>query len=157
MCLMSIVNHFLEIESSVFTSNILIGVTYRPPNTDRNCFIDIMKETLLNISKENKVCYLLGDYNIHLLNIDYHELTCEFNNTLYINGVIPLITRPTRVSNNSATLIDNIFTNHLLNQEQSFNAILLTEWSLFYQWKDSNLQQIQWFILSILDQHYRKI
>ena len=37
---------------------------------------------LLNINKENKICYLLGDYNINLINIDSHELTGEFNDTL---------------------------------------------------------------------------
>ena len=37
----------------------------------------------------------------------------------------PLITRPTRITSNTATLIDNIFTNHLNNY--SFSGLLFTD------------------------------
>ena len=57
----------------------------------------------------------MGDYNINLLNVDTHQLTSDSNDALFSNGFVPMITRPTRVTSNSATLIDNIFTNQLNN------------------------------------------
>ena len=102
---------FIEIDKSVFGSerDLLIAVIYRPPNTDMKLFIDVSKDVLEKIQLENKLLYLVGDYNINLLNVDSHSLTADFNDTMYSSGLVPLITRPTRVTENSATLIDNIF------------------------------------------------
>ena len=102
---------FVEIEKSVFGTekNILIGVIYRPPNSDLVTFTDIMKNIVEIIRREYKICYLMGDYDINLLNVDTHQLTSDFNDTLFSNEFVPMITRPTRVTSNSATLIDNIF------------------------------------------------
>ena len=43
------------------------------------------------------------------------------------NSFLPLITRPTRVTANSATLIDDIFTNHFDKSLQSSEGILVTD------------------------------
>ena len=39
----------------------------------------------------------------------------DFYNELFQHGIIPLINKPTRVTKNSATLIDNILTNSLFD------------------------------------------
>lgn len=70
--------------------------------------------------------FLLGDFNINLLNSDNHLLTSEFLDVLYSNSLFPLINKPTRVHLNSATLIDNIFCNQI-NSTEFFNGILVTE------------------------------
>ena len=41
------------------------------------------------------------------------------------NGFLPLITRPTRVIATSATLIDDIFTNNLIDISSSFQGLLV--------------------------------
>ena len=127
---------FVEIEKSVFGTekNIVIGVIYRPPNSDLVTFTDTMKNIVEIIRQEYKICYLMGDYNINLLNVDSHQLTSDFNDTLFSNGFVPLITRPTRVTSNSATLIDNIFTNQLNNNSINhvMSGILLTDISDHY-------------------------
>jgi hypothetical protein len=33
---------------------------------------------MAKISKENKVCYLMGDFNLNLLNHQSHQFTGEF-------------------------------------------------------------------------------
>ena len=104
----------------------LLGVIYRPPNTDIKLFIDALKEILENLQSENKVLYLVGDYNINLLNVDSHSLTADFNDTIYSYGLVPLITRPTRVTETSATLIDNIFTNKSIRYGESMYGILVS-------------------------------
>ena len=67
------------------------------------------------ISKENKICHVLGDWNLDLINHHCHETTGEFLEIMYSRVFFPLITRPTRITSNTATLIDNIFTNNLNN------------------------------------------
>ena len=65
-----------------------------------------------NLSKEaNKTIVLLGDFNIDLLNFDTSEYVSNFLDNLASNSLKPQILLPTRISNNSKTLIDNIFCN----------------------------------------------
>ena len=63
--------------------------------------------------------YLCGDFNIDLLKIN----TKDHYNTLYNNltaaGYFPRISLPTRITNHSATLIDNIFSTELCNNDSA--------------------------------------
>jgi hypothetical protein len=43
------------------------------------------------ISKENKVCYLIGDFNLDLLNNQYHLPTGEFLDIMLGHMLFPLI------------------------------------------------------------------
>jgi hypothetical protein len=49
--------------------------------------------------------------NIDLLKFDSHTKTNDFINDLNRNGIMPLITKPTRVTEHSATIIDHMHTN----------------------------------------------
>jgi len=102
---------FIEIPRSEFNAkkDILIGVMYRPPNTIINEFLVHLSEILSKIRCENKTTYIMGDFNINLLNADVHAPTSGFMETMFANSFFPLITKPTRVYKSSATLIDNIF------------------------------------------------
>ena len=53
----------------------------------------------------------MGDFNIHLLNYDTHFPTKGFINSFLSNHFLPCINHPTRISDSSSTIIDNIFTN----------------------------------------------
>ena len=71
--------------------------------------------TLLDkLSKENKQVFLLGDFNINLLNYNDHQPTNEFLDSLASNSFIPYILQPTRITSHSKTLTDNIFSNIIL-------------------------------------------
>ena len=63
--------------------------------------------------EKNKICTLIGDFNIDLLKIDEHEDTNYFYNILSAHGFRPLILQPTRITSSSASLIDNIFINDM--------------------------------------------
>ena len=79
---------------------------------DLNEFNDYYINNLLDkLSKENKTVFLLGDFNIDLLNYDQHSLTNEFLDSLSSHMLLPHIVQPTRIRNNSKTLIDNIYSN----------------------------------------------
>ena len=77
---------------------------------DLNEFNDYYIINLLDkVSKENKTVFLLGDFDIDLLNYDQHSLTNEFLDSLSSHMLLPHILQPTRTRNNSKTLIDNIY------------------------------------------------
>ena len=77
--------------------------------TDFNC--NYLNKLLENISKEQISVFLLGDFNVNLLNYNEHNQTNEFLDSLASNSFIPLILQPTRITSHSNTLIDNIFSN----------------------------------------------
>ena len=70
---------------------------------------------LASISQENKICYVVGDWNLDVIKHHCHESIGEFLEIMYSRMFFPFITRPTRLTSNTATLIDNIFTNNLNN------------------------------------------
>ena len=72
---------------------------------------DYLKELLDKLPQENKTIFLLGDFNINLLNYDVHPPTNEFLDSLLSHYFLPHILQPSRVTTNSKTLIDNIFPN----------------------------------------------
>ena len=91
--------------------NIIIGIIYRPPDLNIPAFINSFDSVLSKINSEGKKVWLTGDFNINLLNFNHHSLTNDFLNLLLSYSFFPLISKPTRITKNSKTLIDNIFCN----------------------------------------------
>ena len=56
----------------------------------------------------NYVSFLVTLTSISVLNADSHVPTNDFIDLMYSNGFYPLISKPTRITSHSATLIDNI-------------------------------------------------
>ena len=54
---------------------------------------------------------LCGDVKLDLLNYDNNENTLNLLNSLTSQSPVPIITKPSRITNQTATLIDNIFIN----------------------------------------------
>ena len=125
---------FIEIDSKVFQTpcNIIIGIVYRMPDSSIDDFNDRVADILNVINKENTLFYMLEDLNIELLKCDEHRLTSSFIDILYSNNVYPLITQPTRVTQNSATLIDHILTNNFDIIGNHKKGILCTDISDHY-------------------------
>ena len=120
---------FVEIDKDQLGSdkNIVIGTIYRPPGHDLDTFILEIEKIFDVLHKENKTIYIMGDYNISLLNSHTHNPTGSFLDTMYSHMLYPLITRPTRVTPNSATLIDNIFTNNTCNTGSTIQGVFVTD------------------------------
>ena len=74
----SIETIFLEINQTI-GKNIIIGVIYRPPNNKIELFENAIDNILSKIGKENKICYLMGDFNIDLLKSE----SCDYTSTIY--------------------------------------------------------------------------
>ena len=118
----------IEAEGSSFnlSSNIVIAVIYRMPNTSIDIFNDRVTSILNTITRENKLCYFLGDLNIDLLKHGNHSPTSGFLDIMYSYSMFPLITKPTRVTKDTATLIDHIFTNNFETDSKHVQGILCT-------------------------------
>ena len=101
----------LFIQTNHNSKNEIIGVVYRPPNGDLAKFNIAFDKLLKMLDEEKKPCYILGDFNINLLNTDTHLETQNFLNILLAYGFYPLIDKPTRMTQRSTSLIDNILTN----------------------------------------------
>ena len=120
---------FIEIDKDAFSKdkNVIIGVIYRPPGTDLEIFNEHISILLNKLKNEYKFCYLMCDYNVNLLNYGKHRETTDFVDALHSNSFVSLINRPTRVNGDSATLIDNIFTNCFSNRHDTFQCLIQTD------------------------------
>ena len=96
--------------------NIICAIMYRQHNNpDR--FLQYFEESVEKYSATRKQLCILADYNLDLLIIESSKYSHDFLMCLQSCYLIPTIDKPTRVRQNSATLIDNIFVN---NPEQVF-------------------------------------
>lgn len=62
-----------------------------------------------SLRNKSKEVILLGDFNIDLLKINEHTDSNVFYNCLTSYHYLPTITRPTRITTNTSSLIDNIY------------------------------------------------
>ena len=76
---------FIEFDKSVFqsSSNIIIGVVFRMPDSSVEVFNERLSDILNSVQKENKLFYSLGDLNIDFFKHDVHRPTSEFLDTIY--------------------------------------------------------------------------
>ena len=104
--------------------NFVIGSLYRAPNTCEEKLIQHTEETVnkLNSEKEKKELILDMDQNIDLLKSERHEATGKFLDTILSLKLWPVNTRPTRITQQSATLIDNIYISY--NLQCSFDSLI---------------------------------
>ena len=91
--------------------NFLCGCFYRHPNTDISNFMDYLESTFSKVNQQKYQVFVLGDFNIDLLQYESHSYTNDFLNTMISNSFLPYIHQPTRVTDRSETVIDNIFSN----------------------------------------------
>ena len=108
-------------------TNIIIGCIYKYPNMNINKFNhDYPNELLEKLSKENKTIFLFGDFNINLLNYDIHPPTNEFLGSLLFHYFLCHMLQRGRVTSNSKSLTDNIFSNMAVPNIISANLIAST-------------------------------
>ena len=98
---------FVEIIRGGGRRNDIIGVVYRPPGAGLKGFNTEMAWVLTKLRGANG--YIMGDFNIDLT----HGPTSDFMEGVTSVGFYPLISLPTRLTDNTATLIDNILTSNL--------------------------------------------
>ena len=98
-------NKWVEISSD--TQKYILGCIYRHPNSNVNHFRQALCKTL-DMIENNSICLLGGDLNINLININNSEVT-NYVTDLMSQGFFPKIYLPTRITDNTCTLIDHFF------------------------------------------------
>ena len=106
---------FIEVDKYIFNCkhNVILAAIYKPPNVNIDIFNKHLEKMLVAIQNERKYAFLIGDYNINTMD----ELKCkstltnDFVNVMSLYSYKKLICIPTRVINNSSTILDNIYSN----------------------------------------------
>ena len=112
--------------------NLIIGCIYRHPSSNLTVDQfnnDYIEPLLQKISVEDKICSIMGDFNINLLKTNTLSDANQFFNRFSSNFFAPYILQPTRPI--SKTLIDNIFLNSIDFTAHSGNLTIQLSGHLF--------------------------
>ena len=102
---------FIELSQSNNRS-IVVGCIYKHPRMSVNEFNNnFLIPFLTEVSSCNKDIILLGDFNVDLLKSDTVKEVCEYLDIFSSFNLLPQIILPTRVTETTSTVIDNIFFN----------------------------------------------
>ena len=122
---------FLAVELSVKKAvhrNFIILCTYRSPSSTPKNYLESLRRKLQILGPQSKKPVILaGDLNIDLLKIENDSFAQELSDTMLSHGLSQTISRPTRITSHSATLIDHIYTNSI--QHVTSSGILLSDLS----------------------------
>ena len=86
------------------TKGILVGVVYRPPNDGE--FLSKLEQSLAKIDPGKEV-FIFGDMNIDL-GQSTNSLVSRYKGILDLFGLKQLVSEPTRITQNSSTIIDHV-------------------------------------------------
>ena len=118
---------FIEIQAKNGKS-IVLGSIYGPQNGKEGNFVNEIIKLNHKVKNEKKEMILGMDHNLDLLKSSEHKMTQNFLNCLLENNMLPTNMRPTRITHNTATLIDNIFVSSKLYRDFE-SALILNDMS----------------------------
>ena len=104
---------FTDVTESLFVSaklgkqDICVGEMYQIPNTSLDLF-NVDYKRILDCTKCFKTVVIGMDHNLDLIKGTSHKETCLFVETFGLAGFVSTINKPTRITHQSSTLIDNI-------------------------------------------------
>ena len=85
-----------------------IGAVYRHPQENITLFQEKMEHALHNLNKSKGTYYIVEDLNIN----NNNTVIKSYSNMIYSQECLPIITQLTRITENSFTLIDHIYSNN---------------------------------------------
>ena len=114
------------VELKTDRKNILLISAYRPPNTNGKIFLGEYKRLLDSLKKQKNHEIIIGlDHNLDLLKSHLNSTTNDFLEINLDRELLPCISKPTRITNKSASLIDNILISRGLQRD--FDSFIITE------------------------------
>ena len=90
-------------------AKLITGEVYRVPNTNQDLFLERYQNIVDKVELEKKDLIIGTDQNLDFLKLEHHPNTAKFLDNNLSSGLLPTITKPTRITFSSATLIDNIY------------------------------------------------
>ena len=107
---------FIEIKAR--KRNIIVGSLYRPPNSKEKEFLKDYKILTEMLKQHKDTDLIMGmDHNMDLLKASKHTNTQDFLDYNIEMNMLPTVNKPTRITDLSATLIDNIFISSRLQDD----------------------------------------
>ena len=67
----------------------------------------------------------MGDMKIDVLKFESHDRTKDYLDSVFSDGFVPIITKPTRYTRSSPTLFANIYTNNITSS--TISEIIIME------------------------------
>ena len=113
---LSVVNEHMEVctvKVRLANSYVTVLGVYRPPTSSLISFNDVFFRNVMSLLSVNEKIFVAGDFNVDLIDPSGTEI--DFITKFYSSSFIPLINKPTRVTNHSATCLDHVWTNLLTN------------------------------------------
>ena len=114
---------YIEIKNN--TEKVIIGTMYRPPSTNISEFINIFDTQIGKINNKGYECIIGLNHNLDLLKQSVHSKTQEFLECILDHNLLLTITKPTRISKTSATLIDNILISKKL--QPNYESLIIVD------------------------------
>ncbi|KAJ8019474.1 hypothetical protein HOLleu_41089 [Holothuria leucospilota] len=102
---------FIQVKNSCTLGNYIVGVIYCPIGVDNDVSQHSFINILSKVSNANCKCYLMGDFDCNLLNLNSDSNVKDFLNLMISHSFYPLHSLPTHITLSSTSLVDNIFTN----------------------------------------------
>ena len=106
---------------------IIIGSVYCPPKAPGltftqqfTQFTELLTNLLAELSNNSEQVFIYGDFNLNVLELANNKFISEYVETVFSFGFLQLITKPTRINENSSTLIDHILTNSNVQEHDTF-------------------------------------
>ena len=94
----------------------IIGSCYRPPSqSNYSNFISSFFQKVSFLNSQSDDLIICGDFNLDLLKIQTINNVSDFYDNVNTLSLVPTITKPTRVSTNCHSLIDNILVSKPFN------------------------------------------
>ena len=117
---------WVEVTDNFGEKHIVIVIYRRHPKGNVKLFTEHFEKSLSKIENNRSIKHsiITGDINIDMIKFDLNDNTNE-----YLNGFIPTILFPTRVTNHACTLIDHIFYLSRNNRTQIASGNLMTDMS----------------------------
>ena len=97
--------------------NVVIGNVYRSPNRNPEQFNSLFEIILQKFNRhiKKKLFYIVGDFNQDLIKYETNTTCQNLVDTATSHGLVQLVSRPTRLTEYTYTLIDHVYTNNLEN------------------------------------------
>ena len=100
----------ITVEIKAHNDSILVCALYIPRNTKEKAFNKKYNRLLKKFSSNQLDRLIIGsDHNMDFLKHEKHIHTRDFIETNLDHQLLPTVTKPTRITMTSSTLIDNIF------------------------------------------------
>ena len=97
---------------------VILGNVYRTPSCRPDKFnklFDTILQKFDNNRYSNKLIYIVGDFNQDLIKYDLDNDYQNLIDNVHNRGFVQLVSRPTRITEHTHTLIDHVYTNNVEN------------------------------------------